>query len=244
MGMVKMIMGADSAVLGLCFILCFVNPVTSPYLTYTDFGFQVVGQLSGVPENFVPTLGNIPSWSWQLKLLLGVSVILILESYLCDVRKSFARFVDHVLFNTAFYVISVYVMLGFFKLRTYVYHQFWYFFVELAIVVAFGMIAVLLPFVLLFPNTARVLTSGLDSPSGSGNKPGSDGPDAMERYQTSQSVRFLPAVIYLDREQLTRQSLDGNSAVYYDESRNEYVITSVSISGNSASTNIGYVHWY
>lgn len=246
MAMAKMMVGADFAVLGLTFILCYVNPVTSPYLTYTEFGFQVVGQLSGVPENFVPTFGNIPSWSWQLKLLLGVSVILILESYLCDVRKSFARFVNNVLFNTAVYVISVYVMLGFFKLRTYVYYQFWYFFVELAIVVAFGMVAVLLPFILLFPNTARVLTSGVGASSGSSGRGtlGNEGPDAMERYKASRSVQSLPAVIYLEREQLTRQSLDGYSAVYYDESRNEYVITSVSISENSAFTNIGYVHWY
>ena len=108
------------------------------------------------------------------------------------------------------------------------------------------MVAVLLPFILLFPNTARVLTSGVGASSGSSGRGtlGNEGPDAMERYKASRSVQSLPAVIYLEREQLTRQSLDGYSAVYYDESRNEYVITSVSISENSAFTNIGYVHWY
>lgn len=248
MEMARMLAGADAAVLGLSFILCYLNPVTNPYLTYKagDFGFQVVGQLCGVKENFVPAMTNIASWPWQLKLLLGVSVILILESYLCGARRGMAIVVNNILENTLWYVISVYLMLGFFKLRTYVYHAFWYFFVELAIIVAFGMVAVLLPFVLLFPNTARVITSGFYAPSkssGSANA-GADGEDAMERFRKSQSVRTLPAVVYLNGEQLTRQSLDGDSAVYYDESRREYVITSVSIHGNSAETNIGYVNWY
>ena len=236
---------AELAVLGTSYILCYLNPVTNPRLNYSDIAFGAMSTFLGCSEGFVPTFGNILSWSWRMKLLLAVCIVTILESFLCDAKKNFGKLVDNILMYTLFFVITVYLMLGFFKIRDIVYDQFWYFFVELALQVGFGMIACLLPFVLLFPNTAKVLTSGVDSPSkSSSGSAAPSGPNALDRLQASRSVASLPYVIYLDGEQLNKQSGDQYSARYCDMDGNEYVITSVSISGNSASTNIGYVRWY
>ncbi|MDD7113231.1 MAG: hypothetical protein PUH88_02000 [Lachnospiraceae bacterium] len=245
--MITVLLGAEAAVIALSFLLCFTNPVTSPYLSYKDMTFVIVSAVTGIQENFVPTFGNLAEWPLRMKLLLGVCVLLILESYMCDMRKSFVRFLDNVISNTTWYVITIYLMLALFKLRTFVYHSFWYFFVELAVVVAFGLVAYLLPFVLLFPNTAKTLSSAFGSIEKSiGEKERKVVPsDDLEEYKRLNSIHSLPEFIYTeDGKLLSRQWIDGDIAVYFDEDRREVIITGVVMYGNSAGTNIGNVHWY
>lgn len=243
--MVTVLLGAEAAVIALSFVLCFVNPVTSPYLSYKDMGFVIVSTVTGLKENFVPTLGNLGDWPLRMKLLLGVCVILIMESYLCDMRKSFVRFLGNVISNTTWYVITVYLMLALFKIRTFVYHSFWYFFVELAVVVIFGLAAYLLPFILLFPNTAKTLSTAFSSSgSSSGKQTGKAAGNDLEKVRAMNSVRSLPEVLIAENgEQLVRQRFEGDTAVYFDESRNEVLITNAIVYETWAGTNIGNVRW-
>lgn len=246
-------MGAEAALIALSFILCYMNPVTNPYISYEDMGFAIFNAVTGIPEYFVPTFGNLPAWPLRMKLLLAVCVITILETYLCDVRRKGQRLVGNVIHYTACYVVTVYLMLGVFKLRTFVYHSFWYGFVELAAVVVFGLIAYLLPVVLLFPNTVKTFNSLAEEASRASRTRESsydlqkDIERTRENLRSRRSVSSLPAVIYDENNRrLIRQSLslDGETAIYFDEDRNEVIITGVSVYETWAGTNIGNVHWY
>ena len=111
--------------------------------------------------------------------------------------------------------------------------------------VIFGLAAYLLPFILLFPNTAKTLSTAFSSSgSSSGKQTGKAAGNDLEKVRAMNSVRSLPEVLIAEHgEQLVRQRFEGDTAVYFDESRNEVLITNAIVYETWAGTNIGNVRW-
>ena len=238
---------AEAALTALCFILFSLNPATSPFVSRKDFTTSIICAVTGASMDQIPVMSNILSWSLRMKLLFAVCVILILDSFICDTKKNPRRLWSNVIKNTTAYVATVYLMLLLFKIRGVVYRQFWYFFVELILVVGFGLLAYFLPLLFVIPVTTTALVSLSDSEdtaaetSGTGMEP--DGRPV--EYKKKQMVSLLPEVMFHeDSHVLQRTANHGTSAEYCDEQGKRYVVYSASVFENWAETNIGYVHWY
>lgn len=237
-------LGTEAAVLALTIVIFYMSPVWNPYRG--DWGF--IQTLYGASYENPPTLLNIPTWSWRMKILLAVGAFTAVSSWKmgadCKGGHVLKSFVAH--FTS--YVAAVYLVMLFFLLRNHVfmvYFGFIYIFVELFLVTGFCLISCLLPICLLFPNTAHAINSATSRRSF--GQSGTTSTDDMEEHRASHSLANMPKYIYdEDGDMWEKMPLYHDPLMYRctDGSGRTVTIYNTSISSNGAQTDQGWFHWY
>ena len=150
-------------VLTLTFLI--MDPVHNPWIETNFLGPTVFSVITGASRDVPPVFLDITTWSWRMRIVGGVIVILFVIGIAADSCKRPKYLLLNLVNSTCFLVLSVYGVILFFLLRNKVLIPVFgviYFLLELALVCAFGLAAVLLPFILLFPNTSKVVGKAMD----------------------------------------------------------------------------------